>query len=280
MERSYDEKVILYFYRKSRASAFLLFVLGFGIGSVGFNREDSHLFFIIGILFGLMGVWLLIRQRFLKIKGEEVDRSVTRYVDGVALEKRALRELDLDKSDVEGLKKITLQGYCPIGINTEPIFRWDNDDHMARASNFQATYFILDEKIMFTYSFVKSLVDSEYYESGRIWRLVSITSASIEKVSKLCMTAPEKEEDKVEAEFNMLMITNENHEHFGFAFDEKYMEDAEMIVEYINERSKKTNGMRKPKVKKSLTEEEISNLTKKERKEIEIGLIGDSMGEI
>ena len=38
--------------------------------------------------------------------------------------------------------------------------------------------------------------------------------------------------------------------------------------------------MRKPKVKKSLTEEEISNLTKKERKEIEIGLIGDSMGKI
>ena len=104
MERSYDERIVLYFYKKNITSALLLLILGFGIVSVGINRKDSYIFLIIGIIFAAMAVWMWIRQRFMQVKGVEVDGSADRFVENSALFTKALKELDLDEEDVRDLE--------------------------------------------------------------------------------------------------------------------------------------------------------------------------------
>ena len=277
MERSYDERIVLYFYKKNITSALLLLILGFGIVSVGINRKDSYIFLIIGIIFAAMAVWMWIRQRFMQVKGAEVDGSADRFVENSALITKALKELDLDEEDVRDLEQLTLQGYSPMAIATEPLFRVDSEDGKARSSNYQIAYFILDEEVMFTYTQAKSLVDSEYFDGGHIWRYKAITGSQIKEIPKLCMTAPEKEEGKIEKTFNVLVISGENGETFGFAFGEDDRNNAEYIMDHINKRAKKESRMRKPNSAKPRPKETLSDLTKKDKRSYEIGIIGEEI---
>ncbi len=246
MERSYDERIVMYFCKKNISSALLLLILGFGIVSVGINREDSYIFIGIGVVFGVMAVWMWIRQRFISVKGTEVDDSAKKYMSKAQIRTKALKELEIDEEDIEGLDKLILKGYSPMGINTEPFFRVDREDGKARSSNYQITYFIMDETVMFTYSQTKSLIDSEFYGGEHVWRFKAIKECRIETVPKLCMTAPGKEEEKEEKTFNVLIIKGENKEIFGFAFDEEDRSIAEYIDGYINKRIQRENRMRKP----------------------------------
>ncbi len=277
MERSYDERIVLYFYKKNITSALLLLILGFGIVSVGINRKDSYIFLIIGIIFAAMAVWMWIRQRFMQVKGAEVDGSADRFVENSALFTKALKELNLDEEDIRDREQLTLQGYSPMAIATEPLFRVDSEDGKARSSNYQIAYFILDEEVMFTYTQAKSLVDSEYFDGGHIWRYKAITGSQIKEIPKLCMTAPEKEEGKIEKTFSVLVISGENGETFGFAFGEEDRNNAEYIMDHINKRAKKESRMRKPNSAKPRPKEAPSDLTKKDKRSYEIGIIGEEI---
>lgn len=279
MERAYDERTVLYFYRKNRASAILLLVLGFATGSIGLNRKGSYVFLMIGIAFVIMSLWLWVRQRFIHIKGEEVDRSVCRHMSEESVRKKALEKFDLDEEDLDDLQGLVLRGYTPLGIDTEPIFRWDTDDGTARSSNYQMTYFIMDKEIMFTYSQVRSLVDPESFDGGRVWRFNAIRSSEIGTVSKMCMTAPGRVENQAEGFFNMLFITDENNGSFGFAFAEDDRGAAEYIDGYINKMLKLTGGIRKPS-KGAAAETEKKTLSRRERRALEIGPIGGEIKEI
>lgn len=277
MERSYDERVVLYFYKKNTTSSLLMLILGFGIISVGINRADSHIFVTIGALFGAMAVWMWIRQKYVRITGEEVDASVEKFFVEASIYANAFKEFNIEEEDIKGLEKLILRGYSPIGINTEPLFRWDNEDGKARSSNYQATLFIIDETVMFTYSQAKSLVDSEFFEGGRVWRYKAITDCEIKDIPKLCMTAPENEESKIEQTFSILLITGENKESYGFAFDDEWRTTAEYINDCINRKIRRENRMRKPKTPRHEVRIDATSLSRREKESIEIGFIGEEI---
>ncbi|MBE6990309.1 MAG: hypothetical protein E7426_06160 [Ruminococcaceae bacterium] len=280
MERAYDERTGFYFYRKNRYSVLFLLVLGFAIGSVGYHQERGGVFLIIGIAFGLMAVWQWFRQRSVKVTGAEVDETAARCISEEKLERNAQVELALDQEDMEGLETLTLRGYAPMGIKTEPLFRVDPEDGRARSSNYQSTHFILEDTLLYTYTEVKSLIDSEFYSGGRVWRFDAVTGCGLEEMRRACVTTLRKENEKVERPFPVLMLRGENGEAFAFAFSEEFRAAAEHITQYVAQRIGAAGSADRPARGRHAAVRAPKTLSRKERRAVEIGTIGDSLDEL
>ena len=198
--------------------------------------------------------------------------------------KNALEALNLDEEDLENLESMVITGYTVSPIKTEPLFRWDEEDQTARSSNYQMTLFLLDETIMFTYTQVHSLVDSEYADGSHIWRYAAITDCQLSKVVRRCVINPRKQEEKTEARFNEMTITGENGERYIYAFTEDQRENAELLQDVILERAAKRARMRKANIKKSgdihISEDVKALLSKQEKKSVDIGIIGDDLKDL
>lgn len=279
MERSYEERASLYFYRRNRYAILLLLVLGFALGSAGYHRGGSHIFLYIGAAFAAMALWLWVRQRTVRVTGSEVDDAARRRFSAAELRRAALKELALAEEDVEGLRTELLQGYSPLGIKTEPLFRWDSQDERARSSNYQSTYVILDERHMYTYTEVRSLVDGEFYRGGRIWRFDAVAGCSLEAVPRLCMTAPEKEAGKVERPFRLLTIRGENGEKFGFAFGDT-APAARLVAAYITERIQQPEGAERSGTDRRPADAGPDIRSRRGKRAAEIGTIGDRLSDL
>ena len=234
MERSYDEHAALYFRRGGGYSALFLLVLGFAVGTTGYHRGGKTVFLVIGAIFAVMAIWLWLRGARIKVTGAEVDAAARRRsVSPEALRKAALKELALDEKKTAALQTVTLAGYTPLGIKTEPLLRWDESDGRARSSNYQQTCLLLGETLMYTYTEVRSLVDGEFYRRGRIWRFDAVTGCAAGQTARLCMTGPDKKTGQVEKPFRLLTVTGGNGETFGFAFGEAEVKAAEETAGHV-----------------------------------------------
>lgn len=138
---------------------------------------------VIAVIFAAMAVWTLLKPNFIKVDGKYIDESADKLMQRTQLLKNALEALNLDEEDLENLESMVITGYTVSPIKTEPLFRWDEEDQTARSSNYQMTLFLLDETIMFTYTQVHSLVDSEYADGSHIWRYAAITDCPAQQSS-------------------------------------------------------------------------------------------------
>lgn len=286
MDRTYDERNLLYFCKRPNSSVLLLTILAFAMGSVGYGRESTGwIYMIMAAGFTLMAVWTYVKPRFIKIRGKDIDQTAEALMERTQLIKNALEALNLEEEDMERLESLVLTGYTAAAIKTEPLFRWDKEDDTARSSNYQMTLFLLDDTIMFSYAQVHSLVDSEYADSSHIWRYAAITDCRLGKVVRRCVINPRKEEEKTEGEFCELTITGENGEKFVYAFSEDQREDAELLRDVLLERANKRSRMRKINTKKDKDDMRISEnvkalLSKQEKKSVKIGFIGDDIRDL
>lgn len=288
MDRAYDERNLLYFCKRARSSVILLLILSFGMGSVGYTKDGGEVFLVLAGAFALMALWQVLKVRIICVKGTEVDASAEKISSRVNLARNAQEALNLDKENVEPLQCIMLKGYTVQPIETIPLLRWDEDDQKARSSNWQMSLFFLDETIMFSYTEIHSLVDSEYADSNNIWRYASITECVLDTVTERCVVHSRRQEEKKEGSFNRLLIKGENGEAFAFAFDEQSREAAELLVTWICCKIRKKARLRKPgKVGKAEeTHRERSkwlpqaNLSRYEQKSLGIGFIGNRLDAI
>ena len=284
MERTYDERNLLYFCKRANSSALFLAILAFAIGSVGYSRDNSWIYLVIAALFAAMAVWTLVKASFIKVRGADVDETSEKLMERTQLIKSAIDALDLEEEDLERLESMVVTGYTVLPIKTEPLFRWDEEDQTARSSNYQMTLFLLDETIMFTYTQVHSLVDSEYASNSHIWRYAGITDCTVGKVTRRCVVNPRKQEEKTEGKFNEMVVVGENGERFVYAFMEDQREDVEILQDTILERAQRRAKLRKANIKKN-TDVQISEsvkamLSKQEKKSVEIGIIGDDIKDL
>ena len=239
---------------------------------------------VIAVIFAAMAVWTLLKPNFIKVDGKYIDESADKLMQRTQLLKNALEALNLDEEDLENLESMVITGSTVSPIKTEPLFRWDEEDQTARSSNYQMTLFLLDETIMFTYTQVHSLVDSEYADGSHIWRYAAITDCQLSKVVRRCVINPRKQEEKTEARFNEMTITGENGERYIYAFTEDQRENAELLQDVILERAAKRARMRKANIKKSgdihISEDVKALLSKQEKKSVDIGIIGDDLKDL
>lgn len=282
MNRSFEERIILYFVKKiSTANAFL-FIMSMLFSGIGYGRGLSSAYFLIGILLFLLWIWQMFRTIFTEVKGSQVDASAEKFMRTTNLVKNAYESLNVDEEDVAGAELHRMDGYCCLPIETEPLFRWDENDQKTRSSNYQQTVFFLDKGLLLTYTEVKSLVDTEFYKGSHIWRIAAITDIIIEKIPQRCRVTSKRESEKVVREFNVLTIIGENGERLSYAIGQGQMETAEYIKSAVMGTKHIQSKLRKP-VRKAQPKQiviDYDSLDKNEQKALQVGMIGDDMGEI
>lgn len=282
MSRSFDERIILYFIKKVSTATMFLFVMALLFTGVGYGRGTTSAFFLIGVVLFLLWIWQLIRTLFTEVKGSQVDESAEKFMQTTNLIKNAYISLNVDKEDLKDAQLLRMDGYCCLPIETEPLFRWDEADQKVRSSNYQLTSFFLDKGILLTYTEVKSLVDSEYYEGSHIWRFAGITDVIIEKIPQRCRINNKKDCEKVVKEFDVLTIVGENGERLSYAIGTGQMETAEYIREEVMGTKQTQSKLRKP-VRKAQPKQiviDYDSLDKREKNALQVGMIGDDMGDI
>ena len=57
MDRTYDERNLIYFCKRASSSVLFLAILAFAIGSVGYSRENGWIYMTIAVVFAAMAVW-------------------------------------------------------------------------------------------------------------------------------------------------------------------------------------------------------------------------------
>ena len=282
MSRSFDERIALYFVKNiSTATLFLLVMAMLFIG-VGYSRGLTNAYFLIGILLFVLWIWQLIRTVFSEVKGSQVDASADKFRETTNLIKNAYTALNVSEEDMKEAQMLRMDGYCCLPIETEPLFRWDEEEQKARSSNYQLTCFFLDKGLFLTYTEVKSLVDTEFYEGSHIWRFAGITDVIIEKIPHRCRITNKRDSEKVEKEFDVLTIIGENGERLSYAIGEGQMETAEYIREEVMGTKQTQSKLRKP-VRKAQPKQiviDYDSLDKREKNALQVGMIGDDMGDI
>jgi len=282
VNRSFEERIILYFVKKiSTANAFL-FIMSMLFTGIGYGRGLTSAYFLIGILLFVLWVWQMFRTIFTEVKGSQVDASAEKFMQTTTLEKNAYESLNVDEEDVAGAEMLRMDGYCCLPIETEPLFRWDENDQKTRSSNYQQTVFFLDKGLLLTYTEVKSLVDTEFYKGSHIWRIASITDIIIEKIPQRCRITSKRESEKVVKEFDVLTIIGENGERLSYAIGQGQMETAEYIKLAVMGTKHIQSKLRKP-LRKAQPKQiviDYDSLDKNEQKALQVGMIGDDMGEI
>lgn len=282
MSRSFDEKILWYFYKRASSSVLFLLILTAAFISVGYAKEESRIFFILGFFLLAIAVWQMIRASLSDIGGEEVDSSAQHFMNNINLEQDFIYAFSMGRAEYDNLRKIILHGYCCFGIETEPLYRWDSEEGIARSSNYQVTCFGLDRDTVFIYTEIKSLVDSEYCDQSRIFKISGIESAEISKISRSCAVSAKKNSERVTEDFDALIIYLQNGEKYAFAVGKEQMEEAVCIRDFILERKQKAGRLRKPVLKVSAERavEECCSYSRKEKAAAVIGLIGDKMRDL
>lgn len=282
MSRSFDERIILYFVKRITTATLFLFVMAVLFTGIGYTRGITSAYFIIGIVMFFLWIWQLGRTLFAEVKGYEVDSYAERFMQSTNLIKNAYNSLDVDEEYMADAKVLQMDGYCCAAIDTEPLYRWDQEDQTARSSNYQRTCFFLDKGLLLTYTEVKSLVDSEYNDSSHIWRIAGIRDVLIEKIPQRCRITPKKESEKIVKEFDTLTIIDENGKKLSYAIGPEQMETAEYIRDRILSKKQTESKLRKP-VKKSQPQKVSVNydsLEKREKQALNVGLIGDELDDL
>lgn len=286
MDRAYDEKIVLYFYRKSGSSTLFLLLLGFAFTGVGAAGGGRIVFLIIGIAFIVLGVWQGIRSRFVHVGGAEVDESARKFETGSSLCQNALAALEISEEDAEHMQIETLSGYCCFPIDTQPLLRWDEEDQKLRSSNFQRTIFFADKEMFLTYSETKSLVDSEYRSAPHIWRYAGIKNVKIESAEVQCALTSDKDSKKVAKTFECLTIRGENGEYFAYSFDSSMKPEAEkirdMIFSHISQPGSDGNNDGAGVPNRVGADRKAGNAAgaRSSNTEVSVGIIGDAMKDI
>ena len=282
MSRSFDEIIVLYFIKKISTATMFLFVMSMLFMGVGYGRGVTSVYFIVGISLFLLWIWQLIRTLFSEVKGSQVDESAEKFKQSTNLIKKAHESLNIDEEDLKDAQVLRMDGYCCLPIETEPLFRWDEKDQRVRSSNYQLTAFFLDKGLLLTYTEVKSLVDSEYFEGSHIWRFAGITDVIIEKIPQRCRITSKRDGEKTEKDFDVLTIIGENGERLSYAIGQGQMETAEYIRDAIMGPKETQSRLRKP-VRKAQPKQiviDYDSLDKKEKNALQVGMIGDDMGDI
>ena len=282
MSRSFDEIIVLYFIKKISTATMFLFVMSMLFMGVGYGRGVTSVYFIVGIILFLLWIWQLIRTLFSEVKGSQVDESAEKFKQSTNLIKKAHESLNIDEEDLKDAQVLRMDGYCCLPIETEPLFRWDEKDQRVRSSNYQLTAFFLDKGLLLTYTEVKSLVDSEYFEGSHIWRFAGITDVIIEKIPQRCRITSKRDGEKTEKDFDVLTIIGENGERLSYAIGQGQMETAEYIRDAIMGPKETQSRLRKP-VRKAQPKQiviDYDSLDKKEKNALQVGMIGDDLGDI
>lgn len=280
MERSSDERLILYFLRSAKNSAVFMAILAFAFISVGYAKENGIIFLIIGLMFFVIALWQLIKPSLIKVPGFEVDKKAAESIKTPDIKSAALDEFGIEEDDIKDAEIIMLEGYFPFPIETEPLYRYDETDLTARASNYQMSCFIIDGNVMFAYSRVKSLIDKERNEGGHVWRLSSIKSCELSEEFRLCPISSKADSKKNNMPFPTLIITGENSEVFYYSFGEADNNIAKKLQLRIGCQLKKNNRLRKPGQHKKVDSIDFKTLEKRDRQKAEIGFLGESLGEM
>ncbi len=276
--------MILYFYKRISTATLFLFAMATMFTGIGYGRGVTSAYFIIGIGLYFLWIWQLFRTLFSDVKGTEVDNAARRFLQSSNLIRNAYHSLQVDEEDVEGAELLQMDGYCCIPLETEPLYRWDEEDQTARSSNYQRTCFFLDRDVamLLTYTEVRSLVDKEFAESSHIWRFAGIRDILIENIPQRCRITPKKTTEKIAKEFTALTIIGENGERLSYAIGQEQMETAEYIRDAILGMKEKDPQLRKPvkdKEEKKVTID-YDTLDKSEKSTLQVGLIGDDLSDL
>jgi len=282
MSRSFDIRILWYFFKSPSSTTFFLTILAVALALVGFIKEDGLVLIILGVGFFLINLWQLFRGWFTHVKGCEVDDSAKRFMDNLNLKQCVINSLEIAPEMLEEIEYSVLHGYCCVGIETQPLFRWDEEDQQARSSNYQLTYFGLDREVLFAYTTVKSLVDAEFSETSHIWKIADLASVEVHDMIRDCKIDAKKNSEVRKAEFPVLLVNCENGDEFIFAFRREQTEAAYRVVRHVSELKGKANKMRMPGKKSSMAKFSLKweDLSKKQKKALQIGIIGDVLGTI
>lgn len=289
MNRLTDDIFARYFRKQAVASLIFFFVVGAALCAAGFNSEGSRMFLIIGVLFFVMAGAQFIRDRVVKVSGSQIDEHIKEMVRGIKLRRNALEKLCIEDADVENAKVATLQGFSGEPIDTAPYMKNDALDGRPRTSNYQLSMLFFCRDRFYTYSDMRSLVDKERRESGKMWRYGNVESCYIETVER---TFPIKKDgsETDTAVFRYLTVTGRKGEHFCFAFDgtDDGETNANAVIDFLAERVAIARGNR---ADAEPVEEVVANAFferdnttglrgSREKRVSDIGRIGDSMGEL
>ncbi|MBR4411544.1 MAG: hypothetical protein IKT31_09510, partial [Firmicutes bacterium] len=103
-----------------------------------------------------------------------------------------------------------------------------------------------------------------------------------EKIPHRCRITNKRDSEKVEKEFDVLTIIGENGERLSYAIGEGQMETAEYIREEVMGTKQTQSKLRKP-VRKAQPKQiviDYDSLDKREKNALQVGMIGDDMGDI
>ena len=282
MSRSFEERIVLYFVKNISTATLFLLVMAVLFTGVGYARGLTNAYFLIGLLLFVLWIWQLIRTIFSEVKGSQVDASAEKFKETTNLIKNAHTALNVSEEDLKDAQLLRMDGYCCLPIETEPLFRWDEAEQKVRSSNYQLTCFFLDKGLLLTYTEVKSLVDTEFYEGSHIWRFAGITDVIIEKIPQRCRITNKRDSEKAEKTFDVLTIIGENGERLSYAIGAEQMETAEYIRETVLGSRQSESRLRKP-IRKAQPKQVVidyDSLDKREKNALQVGMIGDDMGDI
>lgn len=283
MSRAFDVRILWYFFKSPSSTTFFITLMAIGLTLVGVVQENGIVFIILGIIFFLINIWQLIRGFLTHVKGTEVDASAEKFMGNINLKQNVIDSLEIDEGVLEEIDHSILHGYCAFGIETEALYRWDEEDGLARSSNYQLTYVGLDKEILFLHTIVKSLIDAEFQETSHIWKITDIETIEIRKVIRDCLISPKKNSDIRKADFSVLWIHSAKGEDFTFALREDQTEDAQRVVDHVVQIKGKTPRLRMPGKKNSENDPfalRWEDLSKKQRTALSIGIISDTMFEL
>jgi hypothetical protein len=210
-----DEDNIRYFKPGTMKVVLFLGILGLLILAVGMEEGFKTFFLAIGGVLVFLAIYQFIWNKLHKMTGAALDKNIEEGKDKINLRKKTLDTLCLDKSDLACLKSLKTEGYCHNGIDTQPLFRRDDDDGRLRSSNYQISIFLFGADRFYTYAYTRSLVDNELAQKGRMWRYSEIVKADVKKENFTYIVGGNDEKHET-AEIEYFVVTSSDGESYIF----------------------------------------------------------------
>jgi len=210
-----DEDNIRYFKPGTMKVVFFLGIFGLLMLAVAVEENYKALFLVIGGMLVFLAVYQFFWNKTHKMTGAALDRNIEEGRGRINLRKKTLDTLCLDQSDLACLKSLKTEGYCHNNIDTQPLFRRDADDGKLRSSNYQISVFLFGSDRFYTYAYIRSLVDNELAQKGRMWRYSEIVKADIEKETLTYIVGGNDEKHET-AEIEYFIITSSDGESYIF----------------------------------------------------------------
>jgi hypothetical protein len=273
-----QESAMQYFSQKNGILVWLLGIIGVAMIYVGYTGERrSWLFMGAGVVLIVLCIYELINNKRHKKSGADLDKIADALAAKQDFQKEALRQLCLENRDIRGFESVRLEGYCMLPIETQPYFRKDAADGKLRSSNYQVTLFFLGSERFYVYTYVKSLVDKEKLEQGRLWRYSQVTFAQIKEEQFGYTVGTDNDAKREEALVSSLVLCDEEGNRYVFAFDRT--NDAQRRVEKLCQ--KLTQGEDESAEMSDLSEDDLSQGHSRglNAKEMQLGIIGNDFQE-